>query len=87
MAVQFDIETPLACGFVRGAEQIVMDHLDATRLMIAFNESAPQVMDFHDSTEAILFHCNLETELRRTGWTRVMFAGRVMDARPHTFLR
>ena len=87
MAVRFELESPLGWGFVRGNEQIIMDRLGATSLLIAFNDSPPQVMVFHDSTEAVLFDCNLETELRRTGWTEAMFDGRVFEARPEASLR
>ena len=87
MAVRFELEAPLGWGFVRGTEQIVMDRLGATELLIAFNDSPPQVMVFQNSTEAVLFDCNLESELRRTGWTEAMFDGRVIDARVQAALR
>ena len=74
MAVRFDFDAPLAhWAFVRGTEQLVMDRIATGAILISFSGAAPQVIRFADPTEAVLFKCNLETELERTGWTLTLF--------------
>jgi hypothetical protein len=82
MAVRFDFDAPLArWAFVRGAEQLVMDHVATGAIVIAFSGAAPQVIRFEDPTEAVFFQCNIETEMERTGWTLAVFELRVTEAR------
>ena len=87
MAVQFHFEGPLGrWGFVRGAEQVVIDRLETTALLISFNNQPPQVMEFSDASEALMFHVNIESELRRNGWTLAVFESRIAEERPRAYL-
>ena len=74
MAVRLEYEAMLGhWGFVRGSEQIVMERLEPLRLRIAFNGVPAQFMDFANHTDVLMFHCNLESELQRDGWTLAFF--------------
>jgi len=80
MAVRLEYEATLGhWGFIRGSEQIVMERLEPLRLRIAFNGVPAQFMDFATQTDVLMFHCNLETELQRDGWTLAFFESRTMS--------
>lgn len=82
MAVRFDFDAPLArWAFVRGTEQLVMDHVATGAIVMAFTGAPPQVIRFEDPTEAMFFQCNIETELERTGWILTVFESRISEAR------
>jgi len=91
MAVRLEFEATLGhWGFIRGSEQIVMERLEPLRLRISFNGVPAQFMDFANPAEVLLFHCNLESELQREGWTLAFFESRAMSADSHAmrgFLR
>ena len=83
-AVRFEFDAPLArWAFARGTEQLIMDRIATGAIVIAFSGAAPQVVRFNDPTQAMLFQCNLETELERTGWILTIFESRVtVDRQP-----
>lgn len=82
MAVRFDFDAPLArWAFSRGPEQLVIDRIATGAIVISFSGAAPQVMRFEDPTDAVLFQCNLETELERTGWILTIFETRITEER------
>jgi hypothetical protein len=84
MAVRFDFDAPLArWSFTRAGEQLVLDRVSTGSFLIAFSGASPQVMTFEDPTEAVLFQCNLETELERSGWTLSIFESQPADDRRH----
>ena len=82
MAVRFYFDAPLArWAFVRGNEQMVMDHVATGAIVLAFSGAAPQVMRFDNPTDAVFFQCNIETELERTGWMLAVFESSVAEGR------
>jgi hypothetical protein len=83
MAIRFEFDAPAdRWAFVRGSERLVMDRVAAGAIVIAFSGAEPQLIRFDNPNESLLFQCNIETELERTGWTMTGFESGMTQARP-----